>query len=66
MDEVLDPGITKLLIDSLSKEWSKKYCFETENGSWLKILTSFYELPGRFYFWFTFFMCSSEAEITKL
>lgn len=33
MDEVLDPGITKLLIDNLSKECPKKNCFEDENGS---------------------------------
>lgn len=33
MDEVLDPAITKLLIDSQSKECSRKNCFEDENGS---------------------------------
>lgn len=66
MDEALDPGITKLLIDNLSKECSKKNCFEAENGSWLKLLTSLYELPGSFYLWFTFFICSSEIEDTKL
>lgn len=58
MDHVLDPGITKLLIDSLPKECSKKDCSEDENGSSLMLLTPLYELPGTFYLCFISFMCS--------
>lgn len=49
MDEVLDPAITKLLIDILSKECCKKNGFEDENGSRLKLLISLYKLLGSFH-----------------